>query len=214
MTEISQDEMVYAVIYKYTNKLNGKTYVGQTINEDQRMKDHLKAARLESNSQHHTPFHRALKKYGLENFDYEVIFRIHCPKEVAKDILNPLEEKYVKEYSAFIKDGGYNLTKGGDGVKGREIPIEQRKRQSEALKGRFAGEKNPMYGTHWNENQKKCCKPIVQLSLDGNLVAEYESIASATRALNLSSNGNISKCLKGTRKTVYGFKWKYKNDGE
>ena len=86
MTEISQDEMVYAVIYKYTNKLNGKTYVGQTINEDQRMKDHLKAARLEGNSQHHTPFHRALNKYGLENFDYEVIFRVRCPKEVAKDM--------------------------------------------------------------------------------------------------------------------------------
>lgn len=88
-------------IYMYTNKINGKRYVGQTICRLQkRHRQHL--------CQHETYFDRALAKYGEENFSLEVL------QDNISDVeeLNRLEEFYIQKYNTF--NNGYNMDRGGN----------------------------------------------------------------------------------------------------
>jgi group I intron endonuclease len=96
-------------IYKFTNLVNGKVYIGQTSQRmDARIGSHLTAAAHGS----HLIFHRALAKYGMENFKCEIIF---CTFK--KEDLNCYEQQFIKEYDCcFLDDSnnGYNMTRGGD----------------------------------------------------------------------------------------------------
>lgn len=92
------------LIYKYTNKINNKIYIGQTKTKlEIRHYKHL--TQLKDN----TYFHRAIKKYGENNFDLEII---------EDDIpLNKLDEReiyWIKYFDSYFTSGkGYNETKGG-----------------------------------------------------------------------------------------------------
>ena len=55
------------VVYCYTNKINNKKYIGQTLWEKQRYNQH-------KNCYEDSLFHRAIKKYGFDNFNYEILF--------------------------------------------------------------------------------------------------------------------------------------------
>lgn len=95
-------------IYKFTNLVNGKVYIGKTINSvTDRVSRHYHDAKNGS----YTLFHRALRKYGEENFKVEVIFNTF-----AEDDLNHYEKHFISEYSSYVHEGhGYNSTKGGEG---------------------------------------------------------------------------------------------------
>ena len=97
------------LIYKATNKINGKCYIGKTIyTVDFRKKGHEKMS-LKPNHL----FHYALRKYGIDNFEWEVIAYANV-----QDQLNFLEEYYISVYHSYVKDpncNGYNMTPGGDG---------------------------------------------------------------------------------------------------
>lgn len=56
-------------IYKYTNKINNKTYIGLSNNIERRKNEHQYFA----NHIQDTYFHKALYKYGIENFDFEIL---------------------------------------------------------------------------------------------------------------------------------------------
>lgn len=71
------------------------------------------------------------------------------------------------------------------------------------------GNKNPMYGKLGDKSHTS--KPVIQLSLLGEFIAEYSSQADAARITNIKQS-NISKCCKGERKTTGGFMWIYKED--
>ena len=60
------------IIYKYTSP-SGKCYIGQTINEDRRKLQHKRAAFNENHKEYDKPFYRALRKYGWDSFEYEVV---------------------------------------------------------------------------------------------------------------------------------------------
>lgn len=93
-------------IYKITNKVNGKIYIGQTINKpEDRFKAHIKEAR--NNNQNY--LYRAMRKYGIENFELEVI-------DEAKSIdeLNCLEEYYISKFNSTDSEIGYNMHLGGN----------------------------------------------------------------------------------------------------
>tara|TARA_R110000782_G_C14669905_1_gene398861 strand:- start:40 stop:696 length:657 start_codon:yes stop_codon:yes gene_type:complete len=93
------------IIYKVTNKVIGKVYIGQTCKQlDERKRAHYKSSRLGST----THFHRALSKYGVSHFDWEEL--VVCN---SKEELNELERKFINEYDSF--KNGYNMTLGGDG---------------------------------------------------------------------------------------------------
>ena len=95
-------------IYKFTNKINGNSYIGQSINVENRKKDHISRAfnNYKTNIEYNTPLHKALRKYGLNNFDFEILEK--CEKKE----LNNREQYWIKYYNTFQK--GYNLTSGGD----------------------------------------------------------------------------------------------------
>ena len=96
-------------IYKITNTINGKFYIGQTIqNVKERFYQHCatKCSKAVSNM----AIHRAIKKYGKSNFTVEVI------EEVESTNLNDRERYWIRYYDSY--NNGYNSTEGGqDGIK-------------------------------------------------------------------------------------------------
>ena len=99
-------------IYKITCKLNSKIYVGQTIQTiDKRIIEHLSDTKLKSDN---SPLHRAIRKYGWENFVVEMIELIECEELSELRIkLNKAEIYYISFYNSHISKGGYNISSGG-----------------------------------------------------------------------------------------------------
>ena len=89
-------------IYKITNKINGKVYIGQTIHPDRRWMEHKQKAR---HGQDKYLVHLAMNKYGEQNFTFEII-------EWTEDYNNE-EKRLIKEYNS-ITPNGYNISEGGD----------------------------------------------------------------------------------------------------
>lgn len=98
-------------IYCFTNKINNKKYIGQSINIEKRFKDHKGRHNQKSSSMYSSPFYRALRKYGFENFKFEII---DSNNKYNKEKLNELESFYIKKYDTYYN--GYNMNYGGDSV--------------------------------------------------------------------------------------------------
>lgn len=98
--------MLNGSIYVIKNKCNNKVYIGQTTQRvEERFKQHLKL--LKTNSKQ--LIHKAIKKYGKENFYYEVLVTNISSLEE----LNKLEEDFIKKYNS-LTPNGYNLCLGGN----------------------------------------------------------------------------------------------------
>jgi group I intron endonuclease len=172
-------------IYLITNLVDGKKYVGQTVqNGKRRFNTHKRAA---FKYQSRLPIHRAIRKYGIDNFKYEILEEcdsIHS--------LNEAESKWISELKTFGSEG-YNCTTGGEGfivsdktrqkiskarlgmnlseewcqaisdsMKGESNPFYGKHHSAETisqikktLAGKMAGEKNPFYGKQHSEESKK-----------------------------------------------------------
>ena len=122
------------IVYKYTNKINGKIYIGQTIREDIRMEQHRRC-----DSQSH--FHNAIKKYGWDNFEYTIIFTVEYDDlNIVHQLLDSVEVKYIDLYDSMNPHKGYNRARGGKGCSGYTLTEEQREKISKRLKGREKNE--------------------------------------------------------------------------
>lgn len=96
-------------IYRFCNKINNKSYIGQSVDLDRRRKQHFVDYTNSNSHQFNTKFYRALRKYGWNNFNYEILY---CNNEATKEELNYKERYYINYYDSF--NNGYNLTLGGD----------------------------------------------------------------------------------------------------
>ena len=125
-------------VYKITNTVNGKAYIGISIHEPEkrRIRDHL-------SGYGNRIIAKAVKKYGKDAFTYEIL-----EANVFDEFLPELEVFYIEKFNT-VAPHGYNLTSGGD----HGIPSEEtRQKMSEALKG----EKHPLYGKrHSAETRQK-----------------------------------------------------------
>ena len=111
-----------AVIYKATNKVNGKSYIGFAVDFDKRKKEHKRKS-IQKNKQY---FHYAIFKYGYENFDWEILKENACFDD---------EKYFILKYETYWEQGkGYNLTIGGEGKLGFKTTEETRKKISESHK--------------------------------------------------------------------------------
>lgn len=103
-------QMYDGIIYCFTNKINNKKYVGQTQQTlKQRISNHLS----KTNKKYY--FQNALLKYGIDNFDIEILEAISADtKSNLKLKLNTREKFYISKYKTTDHNYGYNLTKGGE----------------------------------------------------------------------------------------------------
>lgn len=94
-------------IYKITNQVNGKVYIGQSRNIKQRWNKHHTAPFNINDHCYELPLYRAIRKYGLENFSFEVI------EECLSKELDNKESYWIKYYDSLNPEKGYNLSSGG-----------------------------------------------------------------------------------------------------
>jgi len=100
---------VYYTIYKCVNNINKKIYIGYTNKPlKQRISEHKSSSKKGS----YYLLHKALRKYGQENFSWEIIL-------MSKDkdyMLKEMESYFIKKYNSYFETGhGYNMTYGGQG---------------------------------------------------------------------------------------------------
>jgi len=88
-------------LYRITDALNNKIYIGQSNKETERWRQHKYLARQNEPVQY---IHRAIKKYGVENFTYEVIAQ--C---LTQEDADETEILLIKQYDSRNKDKGYNV---------------------------------------------------------------------------------------------------------
>jgi group I intron endonuclease len=95
-------------IYKIQNKLNGKIYVGQSVDIERRWKEHISDAKNENKLRNYNmTIHKAFRKYGIENFTFEVLEL--CEKEE----LDNREKYWIITLDTLNKEKGYNIASGG-----------------------------------------------------------------------------------------------------
>lgn len=128
------------LIYQATNKINGKSYVGQTkFTIEERQLTHIANSKKSKSY-----FHKAVRKYGFENFKWETLYT--CEDKY----LDFMEEFFIRAFNTF--ESGYNLTTGGEG--GYIRSEKTKKLISEAAKKR-TGKKNPFYGKNHSKKTKQ-----------------------------------------------------------
>lgn len=141
--------MKFGFIYKTTNKINGKSYIGM-CSSPRRFKNYLGSGVL---------LKQAIDKYGSENFEREILEWCENDNELRES-----EDKWIKEYDAVNSDIFYNLCEGGRGgntgfnMSGEELSTRIKKtwdsytpEEKKSRIGNFgrydkSGKNNPMYG--------------------------------------------------------------------
>lgn len=159
-------------IYKITNKINGKCYIGQSIDIIKRWKTEYKW--------HHINKHllAAFNKYGLENFNFEII------EECEPSLLNEREQFWISIYNSFDRNFGYNKTLGGAGTPGRIFVMSEETKNKIRLANtgrKFTAEELDEFRNIIRDNQ------IVIYCYETNKY--YISIANAARELNICKDG-------------------------
>lgn len=191
-------------IYKITNNVNGKVYIGQTITSLQkRWREHCcessKCSRLKA----------AIRKYGKDTFTKEILWSGSGDREKVSRCLDALEIAYIKYYDSTNK--GYNISEGGSGNKSSIAWTDERKEKvkgkhyspnTEFKKGTTPWNKGIHFCTKYNEERKT---PVAQY-LNDKLINTYGSINDASRATGIST-GSIHSVIKGKTKTAGGFIW-------
>ena len=130
MLEFSKYNKI-AGIYKWENKINHKCYIGQSVDLGSRLRHHV------NNYKHHrydAPLYRAFDKYGIDQFDVEILYQFENLVDGIKALLDRLEIACIEQYNSYGKTG-YNQTRGGDaGILGYKFTEEQRIKVSENAK--------------------------------------------------------------------------------
>lgn len=214
-------------IYKIQNLINGKIYIGQSVHIQTRFNQH----KNEAKNGNTRPLYNAIRKYGIENFSFEII------EECSKEMLNEREIYWIKKYDSF--HNGYNLTPGGnepykvdidliyslwnDGKSLKEIVeianvsktsvynylcdySNYSVTESNRRGGKLAYEtalKNGNIKYRLNPNSTS----IIQYTLSGEYIRDWSSQNQIERELGIESD-LIGRVLNGKQKQAGGFQWK------
>lgn len=216
------------VVYKHTTP-NNKVYIGITSQPVQNRWG------KNGNGYKGQLFHRAVLKYGWDNIKHEVLFT-HLSKEEAFQKEIELIAKYNStdgRYGYNVSNGGDGI---GDDYSYLCVSVNMYDKQGNFLKTYesiseaeeeigvtgigecLRGKRKTIGGYVWRyptdsfdkySCESKVLKPVVQYDINGNYIAEFESIEQAKNQTNVR---NISTCVVGRKKTSGGFVWRYKGD--
>ena len=98
-------------IYQYRNKINNKKYIGQTNNFQRRLNEHKSCSFNPKSVNYNDKIHQAIRKYGLDNFEIEVLEVINNVDDY--ELVNAREVYWIKEKQSLITQQGYNILEGG-----------------------------------------------------------------------------------------------------
>ena len=214
--------MITGIIYKYTSP-SGKSYIGQTTNEAYRRRMWFNNGRYTGGR---SKIDRARKKYGVNNFVYEILFKKdYATIEIATEELNKLESYFIGLFDTYRH--GYNSTLGGDGTRGYKLDELAKNKISFATKGKKKSKEfsNKMSAIHKGRPMSEAAKKklsnskknngnkIVQYDLQGNYIRTWDNIDIVSKTFNVSRE-SIAGCCRGKSKSAHGFIWKYSQTGE
>ncbi len=203
---ISDSEAIYinmnGYIYKIENLINGKIYIGQTVQSvNKRWSEHC------NNKSCCKVLKNAIAKYGKENFKITILNTVvGNNKSDIKIILNTIEEQLITNNNSLVPNR-YNILKGGQSSSGRrwKTPPMLGKKQSEDAKRKVSeanmGLKRPWMLSHMSKIHEKCKKPIRCLET-GQV---WGSVKECAEFFNVKPK-QVSRVLKGQRKRL---KWAY-----
>lgn len=213
-----------AYIYKISNDINDKVYIGKTLDSvEKRWKEHLKD--FKKNKCEKRPLYSAMKKYGSEHFKVEQI-------EICSDNEVSEREIYWIEYFSSYKNG-YNATKGGDGkpyINKEVILLLWNCGLSVCEINNCTGYANKtitksLISCSVNENfikERKRLKKINTAKLNSNSLSMIDKdskdvlkVFNSTREaceyleIDISKGNHIRQACKGLRKSAYGYEWSF-----
>lgn len=207
-------------VYKITNDINGKIYIGQTSRSlEKRWNEHRRD--MYKKTCEKRPLYAAMRKYGVQHFHMELVEE--CPLEQ----INQREKYWIETYHSF--SNGYNATLGGDGkilydydlivTTYKELGFINKTAEklgfdkhtvSNALNA-----KNIPY-LRGNEGARVATSKVVnQYDLQNNFLKSFSSAKAAAESLGkitTTSNGatsHITDVCRGKRKTAYGYIWRF-----
>ena len=195
-------------IYKATNTINGKSYIGFDSNWPRRQKQHFHKAKSGEGQY----FHNAIRKDGWENFVWEILYQSldanHC--------LNEMENYFIVEYKTF-GNNGYNLTLGGEGNLGYSPTKETKakmsaakKLQSKETKAKIsANHKGKIAVRHIESNEcfiidKENFDSLVYVGITKNMKHSVQSEKLKGTIMVKDNDGNIFRTTKDDPRFVSG----------
>ena len=211
------------LIYKITNNINNKIYIGKTTNNlEYRWKEHIKDSKYNTNNK----FYNAINKYGAENFTPSVI-----EDNIDNELLNDKECYYIELFDSF--KNGYNSTLGGEGntkINHKEVMVlwEEGYDCSQIGQKLNCSYIAIMYITMANgitseQRRERSAQhrmqingtPVLQYDLQGKLINRYISSGDAAQQLSINQS-EINRCCTRQRNTYSagGFIWKEENNFE
>ena len=171
-------------LYKITNLLNNKNYIGVTNrNPEERFAEHKKPSSKSF-------IGKAIQSDGIENFSFEILLA-----NIEDNKISSLEYEYIKKYNSLLPNA-YNADLGGVEYHKHSDYIKQ------IISEKGMGNKNSKY-----------VADVLMYDKQGNLLNRFQTAREAARYLgNESKNVGINYCLNGKQKTAYGYIWKYDKD--
>ncbi len=200
----SSDELIQMCVYKITNKISGKIYIGQTVRKAaERWVSHLSTSKRPESKSGKTLISRTLAKHGEHNFTFEVI-------DIAENT-SSLDHKEIFWINYFnsVAPYGYNLVSGG--TKGRVYSEQSRLKMSNSRK------KNPSSPRKGVPNSPETRLKISisnrgkishrRIAVTRNDGKVYQSITEAAKDI-FSTGCKISRQINEPYRTVCGFQFK------
>lgn len=184
-------------VYIHTNNINGKMYIGQTVhgnNPNKRWKygDGYRTQKY---------FYRAIKKYGWNNFNHEVV-----ASNLTKEEADNFEILLIKQLQTYDKQYGYNIVMGGPGNLGYHISEETKQKRNKTMEKYFS---NPEYIQNMRDVAPK--RTIYQFTIEGDFIRSYPSAMEIERQLGIL-NATVSKCAFGKIPSVSGYIFLFEED--
>lgn len=202
-----------AYIYKITNTINNKSYIGKTEKTDpqKRWKEHLQDYKRSYVNKR--PLYEAFKKYGPDKFVFEII------EETEQ--ANEREIYYISKYNTYKK--GYNATLGGDGnsyITNQQEVVDyylEHKPFIKDLMEHFKMSRETIvkilkqFKIEYNTKARHS-REIIQKDKEGKILNTFNSAREAALYLgNIKLNSHINQCCNGKRKSILGFTWEFKD---
>lgn len=211
---------MYGSIYKVTNLHNHKVYIGLTKDYNKRHSAHIKDCFNPTSSRYHFTLYKAIRKYGLHNFYWEILGHCRTRKE-----LNQAEIICIEHFQSNNKIYGYNNTSGGDGGStrhGMKNSKDMNKKISLSAKNRIISDEqriqisNTLKGTKLSEETKEKMRlshigkrlNVKKQVLNITTGKTFNSIREAAEHDDRSYHSIVEICT-GRQKQTRGYVYKY-----